>query len=153
MRLPLILFAITALASAASAHEFGMARPGGVFLSIVAENADGCAAACESDSLCMAWTWRADGACELKAVTPRPVGDMSAVSGLSSRAPAFARLITAQAPPAELRAHITLPPDPPPAPDAEDIAAEHTETGDADYGLLGGPIADAAAHGPTAPRT
>lgn len=131
MRLPIFLFAITALASAASAHEFGMARPGGVFLSIAAESADACAAACETDALCMAWTWRPDGACELKAVTPRPVGDMSAISGLSTRAPAFARLLAPEAPPAELRAHSAPPPNPPPV---EEIQTEDDE-------LLGGPIA------------
>lgn len=123
------LFCITAPAAAA-AHEFGVARPGGVYASAASEDAGGCAAACEADGLCMAWTWRA-GVCELKATAPRPVIAAGAVSGLSARAPAFARAATVEtpAPLPDLRAAFA--PAPMPQVPASDDEIE----------LLGGPLA------------
>ncbi len=137
MRTWLIAFVCLAVSAAgAGAHEFGISRPGGVFTIAPADTADACASACERDTICIAWTWRA-GVCELKAVAPHPVVEAGAVSGLSARAPAFARAMTVEtrigAPPApELRAAFApLTPQAPPP-----------ESRDDDIELLGGPIAE-----------
>lgn len=71
--------------------EPGMARPGGTYATVSVDDAQACAHACSEDSLCMAWTYRSSGACELKAVVTRAVPTPEAVSGLSRRAPGFAR--------------------------------------------------------------
>ena len=81
--------------------EPGLARPGGVYVVVPAAEATVCAQACEADALCMSWTYMADASgpsCELKAVIPHTVPEMRATSGLSARAPAFARLVGARQP-------------------------------------------------------
>lgn len=84
-----------ALASTAFAQETDQARPGGVYATVAAQNPQACARACESDSLCMAWTQLPQQglSCELKAVIPPARFSQGATSGLSSRAPRLARLI------------------------------------------------------------
>jgi len=69
------------------------ALPGGVYAALNVGSAGACAQQCADDRICMAWTYRAaqNGACELKAVVPHPVEETGAISGTSSRAPAFAR--------------------------------------------------------------
>ena len=77
----------------------------------------------------MAWTQRADAACELKAVAPAPVAMAGATSGLSARAPDFARrlgIVEAASPPVEIAAE--------PAIEAKSPAADTP----AELALLGG---------------
>lgn len=106
--LPAALSALAGLSAAAlatepgvAAPEPGLARPGGVYAVIPASDAMDCAQACEADALCMSWTFMADASgpsCELKAVIPHTVPETRATSGLSARAPAFARLVGAREP-------------------------------------------------------
>src|SRR5512147_407839 len=100
MRLHLMLAAgaIAAIATLARAEtplvgEQGIARPGGVYTTVRISDATQCAALCTRDSICMAWTQLDSGVCELKAVAPSPVAQSGAVSGLSPRAPDFARRV------------------------------------------------------------
>lgn len=93
--------AATASEPGGATLESGVARPGGVYATVTAPDAIACAEACADDALCMSWTFMivADGApCELKAVIPHAVPDRRAVSGLSARAPSFARLVGARTP-------------------------------------------------------
>jgi hypothetical protein len=71
-----------------------MDRPGGGYVSVPAQDAQSCAALCARDPICMAWSVRAES-CELKAVIPAPSPSSGAVSGLSTRAPQFARRLAA----------------------------------------------------------
>lgn len=96
-----LVFAISALVATAAAAaspslDLGdpdTARPGGVYTTLTVADAAACVRLCAQDSLCMAWTLRASGACELKAVITPRVAEYGARSGLSARAPAFARTI------------------------------------------------------------
>lgn len=137
------LTALAATAAGAAAHEIDIARPGGVYARLAEENANACAQACGEDALCMAWTYNsANNACELKAVTPAPQQQAGAISGLSARAPGFARLVSsaqrhvAQAAPDAPQLRVTTlasfdaPPAPAPAPPSDNS------------GLLGGPAGD-----------
>ncbi|MES1156181.1 MAG: PAN domain-containing protein [Alphaproteobacteria bacterium] len=76
------------------------ALPGGVYTTLRAENVAACAQFCAADGICLAWTYRSEqnGACELKAVVPHAVSEAGAISGTSSRAPAFAQALAAAPP-------------------------------------------------------
>jgi hypothetical protein len=127
------LFAMLALAvcgAGSATFETGIARPGGAYQTLWTESATGCAAACDADGLCIAWSY-ASNDCELKAVAPQPVRDARTTSGLSARAPDFARALAPEAPP-ELRA------DRPPAP-AQPSAMTPTSSHDHYGDLLGAP--------------
>ena len=112
--------------------EEGVARPGGVYMTLPGTTAGACADACAADGLCMAWTFLAEAPirCELKAVIPHPVRDPLAVSGLAARAPAFARLVAPReiGPPRDLSAappapEPPLPPSRAAAPPPQDAAS------------------------------
>lgn len=103
MRLAFLALAALVLTVEASAQtaligQRDTARPGGVYTRLTADDAASCAQLCAEDGICLAWTYRAEPAreCELKAVTPSPVAERGATSGLSSRAPAFAIRIATQ---------------------------------------------------------
>lgn len=119
----------TALAQEALVGARDTARPGGSYATLPSVDAAACARLCTGDGLCMAWTQRADAMCELKAVVPAPVALTGATSGLSARAPDFARrLAVAETAPA--------------APEiaSETVAEAKTSASDAsaDLALLGG---------------
>jgi hypothetical protein len=98
--LVLCLTAAGALAQETLIGARDTARPGGSYTTLPSADAAACARLCSADSLCMAWTQRADAVCELKAVVPAPVATPGATSGLSARAPDFARrLAVAEATP------------------------------------------------------
>ncbi|MES1199390.1 MAG: PAN domain-containing protein [Pseudomonadota bacterium] len=124
-------FGIAAAAQTPLIGRQDIAFTGGVYTSLNLADTAACAQACAQDSICMAWTFRAaqGGACELKAVIPHAVNESGAVSGLSSRAPDFARSLAASAP--------VQPP-------AEQKPAEFDTSKDqaAPTDLLGGPPAD-----------
>jgi hypothetical protein len=93
--------AATASEPSGATMDRGMARPGGVYANVAAPDAIACAQACADDALCMSWTFMSvagGGSCELKAVIPHPSPDVRATSGLSARAPGFARLVGVRAP-------------------------------------------------------
>ena len=95
-RATLISLVLCATAATAWAQEAligarDTARPGGSYATLPSADAAACARLCTGDGLCMAWTQRADAMCELKAVVPAPVSLAGATSGLSARAPEFAR--------------------------------------------------------------
>jgi hypothetical protein len=119
--------AITATAGAQTAlvAERDVARPGGVYETVRTADTIACARLCTEDSICMAWTHQPSGACELKAVVPHPVTETGAMSGLSPRAPDFARRLSM----AELAPPPTLAPQAAPHRRARD---------DGDSQLLGG---------------
>jgi hypothetical protein len=99
-------FVALAYGQAATYSETNVSRPGGAYTNSPAPSASACASLCAGDSLCMAWDYAvATQVCELKAVTPAPRQASGFVSGLSARAPAFARAMsvpTPQAPPPSL---------------------------------------------------
>ncbi len=122
---------VEAAAQSSLAGDGDVDRPGGVYTTLRLADAPTCASLCAADGICLAWTYRADGACELKAVIPAPVASRGARSGLSSRAPAFAHLIAVQAPAERVSTMDNAP--------APSISVEHEHVGlDADYALLGG---------------
>ena len=90
-------FGLAAAAQTPLIGEADTALPGGVYATMNADSVVACAQLCAADGLCLAWTYRAaaNGACELKAVLPRPVAEAGAISGASSRAPAFAQALAA----------------------------------------------------------
>ena len=108
IRLTLMAALGAGLCGAATAEELqhatlepGMARPGGVYATVSAADPAACAQACADDALCMSWTLveaPAAPLCELKAVIPPAVPDLRATSGLSARAPSFARLVGVSTP-------------------------------------------------------
>lgn len=133
-------FALAAAAAAQQpAGDWHVDRPGAVYASLRTENAEACARRCADDGICMAWSYRIDRSCDLKAVAPAPVRAEGVISGLSPRAPDFAQRIAfeplpprsaAQAPTVGASAAPRVP-----APAAEmDVAAA----------LLGGPEAEPA---------
>ncbi|GAM98850.1 hypothetical protein U91I_02486 [alpha proteobacterium U9-1i] len=90
------IIAFFAVAAGAVAQEAlvgarGVARPGGAYVTLPSADASACAALCARDGLCMAWTQRVEPVCELKAVIPSPIAAPGVTSGLSARAPDFAR--------------------------------------------------------------
>lgn len=125
-------FAMHAAAQSGPAGDADVARPGGIYNLLTSVNADACAQACAADNICMAWTFQAGGACELKAVAPAPVRAMGARSGLSNRTPPSLR----QADAAALSALAPIPANTAVAPAANpQLAAISTLD---DSGLLGG---------------
>lgn len=133
-KLLVIAAALAASAAGASAFEFGYARPGGVYATLSNFDAQRCAQACADDGICLAWTLTASANCELKAVAPAATPQQGAISGLSSRAPAFARLVAAPAPQAPPLRAAFAPPAPVQTP-ARVLEEQPDETG-----LLGGPL-------------
>ncbi len=108
IRMILMAAVAAGLCGAATAEELqhatlepGMARPGGVYATVSVADPAACAQACADDALCMSWTLMeapAGPLCELKAVIPPAVPDLRATSGLSVRAPSFARLVGVSTP-------------------------------------------------------
>lgn len=150
MRKALVLAVVLAVSAAsAAAFELGYARPGGVYATLTNFDAPRCAQACADDGICLAWTLTAAAACELKAVAPSATPQTGAISGLSYRAPAFARLVAAPQPEAPpLRAAFAPPQTPSPA----QTRARMTEEQPDETGLLGGPLEVSDLRG-AAPRT
>lgn len=137
MRLALFTMVALALAvEAASQTSVGDAdtdRPGAIYTSLRISDPMTCASLCAADNICMAWTYRSAGACDLKAVAPDPIPARGVRSGLSARAPDFARRVTLAmqaAPISGLR-------------DATEYAAPPLRPAD-DYALLGGPSTEHA---------
>jgi|CXWL01.1.fsa_nt_gi hypothetical protein len=125
-------FATSAAAQQVLISERDIARPGGSYATLAIADAGACEALCARDTLCLAWTYRADAMCELKAVIPPPVAVAGAHSGLSARAPEFARAIALP----ELAAA--------PAPQELAVAATLTRPDTpTEMALLGGPTEDA----------
>lgn len=124
----IVTLTLQAFADPAAIGDANTARPGGVYVSLAAEDAAACSHLCAQDDICMAWTYREKPAqaCELKAVVTPAVAEEGAFSGLSGRAPDFTRrLAEATAP---------TPPQPPPAA-MTPVSTRHG----ASEGLLGGP--------------
>lgn len=115
------------------------ALPGGVYTSLNVSNAAACAQLCAQDNICMAWTLQPAGACELKAVVPRPVAQAGAVSGLSRRAAAFANVLAAV--PSAPEPHVIAASAEPRRPRAAAAFASEPDSS----GLLGGPDPEADA--------
>lgn len=133
----------------------------GAYSRLAARDAAACARACAEDGICMAWTYRADGACELAAIVPATAPADAAGFGLAARAPAFAQMrplpavpaaqtvaapapqpLAASAPARDLAPLQTLTPYD--APPLEPAAAEFEfwDEPDAEMALLGGPEED-----------
>jgi len=134
MRLPFVL--ISALAFGIAAANATEPLRNGAYASLTTTNAAACARACADDGICMAWSFRAESACDLSAVVPASAPEGALASGISSRAPVFALRQTT----------------PPPAPMIEAAPAQNNaetpeavdplaET-DAELVLLGGPEED-----------
>jgi hypothetical protein len=69
---------------------------GGVYATAPSRDAAACARICADDSLCIAWSYGADGACSLRATAPAsPIGE---AHGFSARAPAALRAEAATLP-------------------------------------------------------
>lgn len=112
--------------------EEGISRPGGVYMSLSTEDAPACARLCETDGLCLAWTFFEAGVCDLKAIVPIAIVQQGARSGLSVRAPVFARRMPIP------RAS----PRPSPAPEPAASSPSSLPITDTDSALLGGPSTD-----------
>lgn len=116
------------------ASPVARAQSAGAYETLAAADAGACTRRCERDGLCMSWAYRADGACELRAIGLPP--DAPSASGYSVRAPRFLRS-GAEAPaavqpaPAAMEAAAT-------AAAAEPLPAMDDEL---TAGLLGGPEA------------
>jgi hypothetical protein len=94
------LFLPAAVAICVVAPEANAAA--GAFASIAARDAAECARLCADDRLCIAWSFRPEGSCELRATAPaEPAG---AAYGLSFRAPDALRHAPASSPAASPRA-------------------------------------------------
>jgi PAN domain len=113
--------------------EANMARPGGTYSSIEADDPAACAQICVDDTICMAWSFR-ENTCELKATVPAQVAQSGATSGVSTRAPGYLR-IRYEAPVAAdpaASAEVRVEADPP-----SPVAS--LEEDDVSLALLGGP--------------
>lgn len=75
-----------AIAVGALAIGFDAGATDGAYMSFAERDAAACARRCEDDGLCIAWSFQADGACELRATAPSAAN--AAAHGLSRRAPA-----------------------------------------------------------------
>lgn len=165
---PAAIVAVSAAQAVAQAPLIGqqdIAYPGGVYISLAVEDAAACARQCTQDEICMAWTYRAEAenSCELKAVVAAPVPETGARSGLSARAPDFARRLanvapaeetqsvsaailgqTAPAPAAEPQPMVLAMPAPQSLPDSQldqiPASAETSSEERNDLVLLGGPL-------------
>lgn len=137
MRL-LILAAVLAFSFEAAAQgtagQFNTARPGAAYMSTPAADSEACARRCAEDGLCMAWTFQTSNACELHANVSAPVEAAGAYSGLSVRAPAFARTMTIGKPTTAVNT-----PETTVTPTAETLAEAPLEEAPEVAGLLGGP--------------
>ncbi|MGE0596601.1 MAG: PAN domain-containing protein [Hyphomonadaceae bacterium] len=132
-------------AAEAPIGDWNVDRPGAVYTSLRVDGALACAALCAEDGICMAWTLR-ERTCELKAVAPAPIWAEGVVSGLSMRAPSFARrtVLTAHAaPPSAQTVATALPANVFPADELIEPLSE-TALLNADEALLGGPQNDNA---------
>lgn len=125
MRILVTVFAI------AFATALDVGATGGVYTLVPARDAAACARACTDDSLCVAWTFQTNGACELRATVPasQPQG---AAFGLSSRAPSSLRVDAASASSPQPIAVTDIS-----APEPEAPAPAHTED-ETSLQLLGG---------------
>jgi hypothetical protein len=131
MRLPIIL--VSALAFGIAAASAVEPLRNGVYVSLTTSNATACARACADDGICMAWTFRAENACELSAVVSASHPEGVLASGFSSRAPAFALRQTTST-----LVEITQPSEQPVAENTPEPPLE-VMTAAADEMLLGGP--------------
>jgi len=114
------------------------AASGGVYASSPSRDAAACARLCADDGLCMAWSYQADGACELRATVPQAQSGVA--FGLSRRAPAL-RTSVPDAPALEEPAAPIAEPTPEPATPLVTAASEDDLSGQ----LLGGLEEDATA--------
>ncbi len=135
----LFLCVALALGAPASAQkieigEEGVSRPGGVYMSLRGEDAAACARVCETDGLCLAWTFLEQGVCDLKAIVPARIVQRGARSGLSPRAPDFARRTAIP--------RASPPPTPPPPVAIETSSPTPLPIMDTEGALLGGPSSD-----------
>lgn len=89
----LTVLAFAQIGAAWALGDLNTARPGGVFSSIEAEDAQSCERLCAEDTLCMAWSYR-ENACDLKAVVPAAIDQTGTISGVNHRAPASLRTRT-----------------------------------------------------------
>lgn len=125
---------VEAAAEAPVPGQSDIARRGGVYTSLSVRDPAACASACAADGLCLAWTYLPSNACELTAIASAPVVLPGARSGLSNRAPDFARRISYAPEPVALdpnpAAARPAHPNHPAAPNANDPGDE----------LLGGPL-------------
>jgi hypothetical protein len=104
----LFSLAVLLLAQAGAAWAVGeanTARPGATYSTVRSDSAAGCEQLCAGDTICMAWSFRANS-CELKATIPASVAQEGASSGVSIRAPAHLR-VRHEAPPASASAPAT----------------------------------------------
>ena len=115
-------------AEAPASGQSDVSRPNGIYASLNARDVAACEASCAADGLCLAWTYTPAGVCGLTAIASQPVFLQGARSGLSRRAPEFARQITYTPPPAPPLRLTSLEPQYAPALGALD-----------DSELLGGP--------------
>lgn len=120
------------LATLVAAPAFATAKNPGAYISIAVRNADACARACADDGLCMAWSFYADGACELAATVPAASPQGAAAFALAARAPRLTPIAASHEPAA-------------PQGQTPAVVAEEAPTVvaiaevDADLVLLGGP--------------
>lgn len=128
MRALIVIAAALALALPAA-----RAQQAGAYETLTAADAATCARRCAGDGLCMSWLFRADGACELRAIG-LPSGAEREASGYASRAPSFLRTSAATEAPAPPAAIVEA--DEPPAPPADPLPVMDD---DLSAGLLGGP--------------
>lgn len=83
---------ITPLIVIATAIAAAPAGASGAYTQVLTSDAPACARACADDGICMAWTFRNGGACELTAIAPSQAPGGTLAFGLSPRAPAFAQM-------------------------------------------------------------
>lgn len=95
--LPLAALLLAQVGAAWATGDANMNRPGGSFSRVEAESAATCERLCADDTLCMAWSFRAN-TCELKAIVPAAVTETGVISGVSVRAPASMRALVLPAP-------------------------------------------------------
>lgn len=119
---------VAAIAAALTLSAFDAPRAAGAYSSLPSENSEACARMCAADTLCMSWSY-AENLCALRANVPQ---NMSAVSGLSSRAPQILRQAATRAPSDPIPAAPAVLSAPPSSP----RAVEPVETA---MLLLGGP--------------
>ncbi len=96
---PLALLMVTQIGAAWALGDRNVARPGGSYAVVEAETPEACERLCADDTLCMAWSFRAN-ACEFKAIVPAAIAQDGVMSGVSARAPASMRARFEAAPPA-----------------------------------------------------
>ncbi|RIJ15924.1 hypothetical protein D1227_12555 [Henriciella mobilis] len=136
------------------ARERDTYRPAGTYATLRGSTPDACAATCESDAQCRAWsltppTFRAGPKCELKSVDGPPVERVAAISGIVKRSSAPVSVAYTPPPPsqpqaAEARPPVAQPAAPRPAPtgsiqqqrmdepDRRPLPAQPASIGDAD---------------------